>query len=213
MNMWRPQIFQCGLLLLVFVETYRDDACADRDLPASLKPSSEQCAVCLEEGCKTGVSRIILAKCDKTLWQKKKKIPECSVGNLKPDAPCMMSNGSLVLRTEQPLHFEDTDVGRTFRMDNMPCADLDLPPSLNLSVGAPDLNQINATTNSTTTPASAWPPWKIAITVCGSVAVIGVIAIVIYRRRHKRRREGQDGERPPDNNVEMDLLNRDDEHS
>ncbi|KAG5834005.1 hypothetical protein ANANG_G00282020, partial [Anguilla anguilla] len=93
----------------------------------------------------------------------------------------MMSNGSLVLRTEQPLNFEGTDVGKTFRTDNMPCADLDLPPSLNLSVGAPDLNQINATTNSTTTPASAWPPPEIAITVCGSVAVIGVIAIVIYR--------------------------------
>uniref|UniRef100_A0A0E9QCB3 Uncharacterized protein n=1 Tax=Anguilla anguilla TaxID=7936 RepID=A0A0E9QCB3_ANGAN len=26
--------------------------------------------------------------------------------------------------------------------------------------GAPDLNQINATANSTTTPASAWPPWS-----------------------------------------------------
>ncbi|XP_035248916.1 uncharacterized protein LOC118213831 isoform X1 [Anguilla anguilla] len=206
MNMWSPWIFLSGMVGLCFGEAY---------------PYGGQCAVCLEEGCKTGVSRIILAKFDETLWQKENKIPECSVSNPKPDAPCMMSNGNLVLRTEQTLHFEGKDGasggGKTFHSTNMPCADLDLPPSLKSSSGAPDLNQINATANPTTTHASAWPPWKIAITVCGSVfaviVIIGVSAIVIYRRRHKRRREGQDGERPPDNNVEMDPLNRDDEHS
>ncbi|XP_035248918.1 uncharacterized protein LOC118213831 isoform X2 [Anguilla anguilla] len=159
MNMWSPWIFLSGMVGLCFGEAY---------------PYGGQCAVCLEEGCKTGT-----------------------------------------------LHFEGKDGasggGKTFHSTNMPCADLDLPPSLKSSSGAPDLNQINATANPTTTHASAWPPWKIAITVCGSVfaviVIIGVSAIVIYRRRHKRRREGQDGERPPDNNVEMDPLNRDDEHS
>ncbi|XP_035248915.1 uncharacterized protein LOC118213830 [Anguilla anguilla] len=209
MNMWSPWIFLCGMVGLGFGEAY---------------PYGGQCAVCSEKGCKSGVSRIMLASSHKKLWTKgNEEIQNCFEDNLKEDTPCTLSNGNLVLRTEQTLHFEGKDGSsedwKPFQSTNMLCADLDLPPSLKSSSGAPDLNQINATANPMTTPAPAptMSPWKTAGAAGGSVfaviVIIGVSAIVIYRRRHKRRREGQDGERPPDNNVEMDLLNRDDEHS
>ncbi|XP_035250141.1 uncharacterized protein LOC118214349 [Anguilla anguilla] len=205
MNMWSLWMFLSGMLGLGFGEAY---------------PYDGQCAVCSEKGCKSGVSRIMLASSHKKLWKKgNEEIQNCFEDNLKEDTPCTLTNGNLVLRTEQTLHFEgkdgSSDDWKTFSSNNMPCTDLNLPPSLKSSSGALDLDQTNATANLTTTPASAWPPWKIAITVCGSVLaviVITAVIVVIYREWHKRRREGQDGERPPDNNVEMDPLNGDDEH-
>ncbi|KAG5830121.1 hypothetical protein ANANG_G00317070 [Anguilla anguilla] len=161
--MWSQGIFLIGMFGLVFVQTYRYDG---------------QCSVCLEKGCKTGVRFIIPDNHYGKPWMKgNEEIPKCFVGNLKPDAPCALSNGSLVLWTEQPLYFEgkdnSSDEWKVFLSNNMPCADLDLRSRLTPPSGTEDLEQINATANPMAS-ATATP-----IVSLGVIAVIGIMAFVV----------------------------------
>ncbi|XP_064153011.1 uncharacterized protein LOC135233423 isoform X1 [Anguilla rostrata] len=107
--------------------------CAELNLPPSSTPSPGMCAVCLEKDCTTGVREISLAGSITTVWVKANSptaIQNCSMENLKPDAPCKMANGSLAQLADNPLYFEGIDtygVRRGFHSQILPCADLNLP--------------------------------------------------------------------------------------
>ncbi|XP_035234899.1 uncharacterized protein LOC118206370 [Anguilla anguilla] len=97
-----------------------------RSSPTSSTASLGQCAVCLDKDCATGVRRIYPTGRDTAVWARANSptgIQNCSMENLKADAPCKMANGSLVQLADNPLQFEGIDT-RVFNSQILPCADL-----------------------------------------------------------------------------------------
>ncbi|XP_064176032.1 uncharacterized protein LOC135246537 [Anguilla rostrata] len=93
-------------------------------------PTPRMCAVCLDKDCATGVSEIYPPDSDTAIWPKANSqtgIQNCSMENLKADAPCKMANGSLVQLADETLRFEGTNppnIRRIFHSQSFPCADL-----------------------------------------------------------------------------------------
>ncbi|KAJ8262884.1 hypothetical protein COCON_G00153410 [Conger conger] len=122
-----------ALLFLLLVSTVNSNP-----IPA------RKCAVCLDRECATRVSKIYKGH-DELIWSNGTLgIKNCSKDNLKPDEPCQLPNGSLVVQSDQLITFEG--VG-PFPSKTVFCADLDLPPGPKSL-----LDPLVSTTASTTTP-------------------------------------------------------------
>ncbi|XP_061115912.1 uncharacterized protein LOC133140229 isoform X2 [Conger conger] len=71
--------------------------------------SGGQCALCLDPECATHIVRICNGD-DLFIWKNGMLgIENCCKDNLKPDEPCQLTNGSLVVQSDQPLSFEGND--------------------------------------------------------------------------------------------------------
>ncbi|XP_035236371.1 uncharacterized protein LOC118207137 isoform X2 [Anguilla anguilla] len=143
-------------------------------------PKKRMCAVCLEKDCATGVRIIYLAGSDTLVWSKASSptgIQNCSMENLKPDAPCKMANGSLVQLANETLHFEGMNA-HTFKSQISPCADLNLPPSSTLSPRIPHLAPMTKAPIRNTSPPAATNNSGSGIGIGGGIGIF-IIGIVI----------------------------------
>ncbi|KAJ8262898.1 hypothetical protein COCON_G00153550 [Conger conger] len=149
--------------------------------------SGGQCALCLDPECATHIVRICNGD-DLFIWKNGMLgIENCCKDNLKPDEPCQLTNGSLVVQSDQPLSFEGNDSlsggMKAFPTETVSCAGLDLPPG----------------------PKSL--PGRAAIIggIFGGVA-IGVVIVIMVRKYGKKRRDrtGPQNAAPPDGNTEND---------
>ncbi|KAJ8262876.1 hypothetical protein COCON_G00153330 [Conger conger] len=141
-----PPFIYIVLLFLFFVSTVNSNPI-----------HAMQGALCRDPESAKNVSRIY--KGDKLIWSNSYgRIKNCSKDNLKPDEPCWLPNGSLVVQSDQPLSFEGNDSlsggMKAFPSETVFCADLDLPPGPK-SLPAPLVNTTANTTSPDTGPPSA----------------------------------------------------------
>ncbi|XP_061117590.1 uncharacterized protein LOC133141173 [Conger conger] len=182
-----PPFIYIVLLFLFFVSTVNSNPI-----------HAMQGALCRDPESAKNVSRIY--KGDKLIWSNSYgRIKNCSKDNLKPDEPCWLPNGSLVVQSDQRISFEGNDSlsggMKAFPSETVFCADLDLPPGPK-SLPAPLMNTTANTTSPDTGPpsdrAAIW--WSVGGVVITVVITVG-IAVVIGRKCRKKvlPKTGQDG--------------------
>ncbi|KAJ8262879.1 hypothetical protein COCON_G00153360 [Conger conger] len=145
---------------------------------------ARQCVLCLHPQCAKHIRRI--CKGDDFIWSNRMLgIENCSKDNLKPNEPCQLMNGNLVVQSDQPLSFEGNDSlsggMKAFPSETVSCAGLDLPPGPKFTP-APLVN----TTAHTTTPDTGPPSDHAAIWWSVGGVAIGVVIGIIVRKCWKR---------------------------
>ncbi|XP_061117036.1 uncharacterized protein LOC133140817 isoform X2 [Conger conger] len=194
-NWWSAKPTYIALLFLLLVPTVNFNP-----IPA------RKCALCRDPQC--AAHRLKICRGDNCTWlDRTLGIKNCSKDNLKPDEPCQLMNGSLVVQSDQPISFEGM---KAIPSKNVLCADLDLSPGPKSLLG----QSMNTTAN-TTTPdtglhraAIGWSAGGVDIrVVIGVLIVIAVIIGIIVWKCGKRccqrlgRMGGPQNAAPPDGNI------------
>ncbi|XP_061117037.1 uncharacterized protein LOC133140817 isoform X3 [Conger conger] len=185
-NWWSAKPTYIALLFLLLVPTVNFNP-----IPA------RKCALCRDPQC--AAHRLKICRGDNCTWlDRTLGIKNCSKDNLKPDEPCQLMNGSLVVQSDQPISFEGM---KAIPSKNVLCADLDLSPGPK-SLLAPLVN----TTANTPTPDTGSSSDRAAIwwSVGGVVITVGIAVIIaVIGRKCRKRRDGTGPQNaaPPDENA------------
>ncbi|KAJ8262887.1 hypothetical protein COCON_G00153440, partial [Conger conger] len=205
--------YYIAFLFLLLVSPVNSNLIPARTTSTSAHPhtrgyigSGGKCVLCRDPQCAARRIKICIDNC--TWLDRTWGIKHCSQDNLKPDEPCQLTDGSLVVQSDKPIYFEGND-SLSGGMKAIPseivfCADLDLPPEPK-SLPAPVVN----TTASPTTPdtrnsgVDIGVVIRVVIGVLIGILIVIVVAVGIIRRKCRKRRDGTGPQNaaPPDGNA------------